>query len=66
MSLDIQGMGHVAYADLGLYPFQLEDQTMNHMEAQINQGGPRYRIRRYSDQAGHSRGLEVASWVKLA
>lgn len=53
-------IGHVAQADLG-FPLQLEDRTIDHTEAQINWGDLRYHIRRFSDGAGHSKGLEVFS-----
>lgn len=33
---------------------------MGHTEAEINWGGLRYQAGRLSDQAGHSKGLEVA------
>lgn len=44
-----------------VFLLQLEDRTIDHTEAQINWGDLRYHTRRFSDRAGHSKGLEVFS-----
>lgn len=44
-----------------VFLLQLEDRTIDHTEAQINWGDLRYHTRRFSDRAGHSKGLDVFS-----